>query len=122
MPLGVVRAVVPLREPRWFRVGHLGYGVRRGRRCELFFALDCSYLQPCVLGSEEDLVAVQAEECLGRVFPGCGKQSLTLVDEVQGRWMGHSAPIESAKSTAAPPGCRLAKRETSYTFESMIIH
>src|SRR6266403_5322720 len=115
--LVVIRTREARREPGWLRIGYSGKCIRR-ERCDLrLLALEGANLQARVLWAVEHFLPVQAEERFGGIFSRC------LVSPFCERMVEDGLlPIESTSSTAAPPGCKLANLDTSYTRESTIIH
>ena len=119
--LVVVRAGEARREPGRLRVGDLRKSVC-GEGLDLrLLAFDGTDLQACVLRAVEHFLPVQAEECIGGIFPCC--LSATSIERYFTAMEGDTVlPMESTSNTAAPPGCKLANLETSYTRASTMIH
>lgn len=66
--LSVIRAVVPVAQPCWFRIGYFGELAGGKRFDDLFLALNFTDLQPGVLGFEQDLVSMETEKNLSSIF------------------------------------------------------
>lgn len=118
MVLRVVRTIIAASQPCWLGVRDSAKFSRLGCFDSFFLALHFADLKTSILRLEEHLVAVKSKKHLRGVLASCQKE----LERREAQSSESDVPTASAKSTLGPPGCKLANLDTSYTFESMIIH